>query len=198
MSSARASAPGTGSPARAGCRHREKAPAPRSLNRRRNFCACATQAPGSIAPATSRSRNIGIEIVQARAQPLEMERGAFDHGDQIGGRTRLLRVGEFDDPVRLQRARDRIDGGNGARVRRSGRNSRRAVAMRSPSTPCFERWRQRAPPACRLAPGRPRLGRASRHRRAQDRRPIARTAPDDRDWRRTGMRRRATAGHRSA
>ena len=69
--------------------------------------------------------NVRIEVAKSRAQPLEMKRGAFDHGDQIGGRARLFRAGELDHPVRLQCAGDHIDGGDRARVRRSGRNSRR-------------------------------------------------------------------------
>ena len=79
--------------------------------------------------------NVGIEVAKSRAQPLEMKRGAFDHGDQIGGRARLFRAGELDHPVRLQCAGDHIDGGDRARVRRSGRNSRRVWRCEALSRP---------------------------------------------------------------
>ena len=45
--------------------------------------------------------DVGIEIRGALAQPFEMKRGAFDHRDEIGGRTRLIGPGEFDDALSL-------------------------------------------------------------------------------------------------
>ena len=59
--------------------------------------------------------NVGIKIASARAEPFEMRGRGFNHGDQIGGRTRLIGSIEFDDAVSLQGARDPVDGGKCAR-----------------------------------------------------------------------------------
>ena len=56
-----------------------------SWNQRRNFCACTTQAAGTMAPAISRSRTAGSKSAARRAQPVEMERRAFGRGDEVGG-----------------------------------------------------------------------------------------------------------------
>ena len=112
--------------------------------------------------------NVGIEIARARAQPLEMQRRAFNHRDQIGGRTRLVGPRELDHPVRFQRPRNGIDGGEGAGVGGAGEIAAQSCDPQ-PRDPVTRALAIRRPQACRLAPGLCRRGRASRHRTAQDR-----------------------------
>ena len=140
--------------------------------------------------------DVGIEIAGARTQPFEMKRRAFDHRDEIGGRARHVGSGEFDDPIRIQRARNRVDRGKRARF-----GGAREIA----AEPCDARP---ATPSSRVGDtgvagtsacaGSCRHGQAWRHRRARDRRGNARAGPHGRGWRRTGIRRRGTTGHRSA
>ena len=83
--------------------------------------------------------NVGIEIRGALAQPFEMKRRAFDHRDEIGGRTRLIGLGEFDDALRLERASNGVDGEKCAWL--SG--AREIAAERCDTKPLnavFERW----------------------------------------------------------
>ena len=142
--------------------------------------------------------HVGIEIAGPLAQTIGMQRRALDHGDRIGGGARARGFGQFDRrasrpaPRRCARPPPR------PRRRRRARNSRRAARSRRPVAP----------------PSRPRQGRldgahglrgivgrpapASRRSSPRGRRPSARTARDDRGWRRTETCPRARAGRRSA
>ena len=55
-------------------------------------------------PATERAARwqrylADIENYATVPQPLEMQGRPFSHGDEMGGRTRLVRASEFDDPI---------------------------------------------------------------------------------------------------
>ena len=72
-----------------------------------------------MAPAIRRSRTSGSKSSARGPQPLEMQRRALDHGDEIGGRARPLRLGEFDGALGLQRGGDAVDRLEGRRLARS-------------------------------------------------------------------------------
>ena len=168
-----------------------------SRKRRRNFCACTTHAPGSIAPAMSRSRTSGSKSAARVCRRSKVQRRAFDHGDEIGRRARPRGLGEFDDPVRLQRAGDRVDRGESGRLAEA-RKIAAEPGDAKPATPSLRASAKLARPERPPAPDRPGRVQASRRRRAQDRRLSERRAEmiEARD-KRKGLR-RATGGRRSA
>ena len=144
----------------------------------------STNGAGIIAPAMQPVAHRRIEIVRTLAQPVEMQRGAFGGGDDIGRGAGARGFGDLDGARRAQRLGDAGDGFDAPPGRRCSGNSRRqsrsagrrcpARATASPARPaasCTRHPRGRAP--------------ASRHRPARDRRHCARTGRDDRGSRRT-------------
>ena len=77
---------------------------------RRNFCARSTSGAGIIAPASSRSRTAGSKSFGRRAQPIEMQRGAFGGGDHIGRGAGARGFRNFDRPGCAERLGDAGDG----------------------------------------------------------------------------------------
>ena len=138
-----------------------------------------------------------IEIVRPPAQPIEMQRGAFGGGDDIGGGAGARGFGNFDRARGAERLGDAGDG-----LDRFGENVVLEISAgngdpqgRRCPAPAAARPARRA--AC-CTPHRRRPAPASRHRPARDRRHCARTGRDDRSSPRTETSARATAGHRSA
>ena len=138
-----------------------------------------------------------IEIVRALAQAIEMQRGAFGRGDDVGRGAGAGGFGNFDRSGGAERLGDARDGFDGLRenilleiaagdaIRRPPRSPARAATSPARSAAsCRPHRRHRVP--------------ASRHRPARDRRRCARTGRDDRSLRQTETTARATAGHRSA
>ena len=171
------------------------AAAPRSRYQRRNFCACTTAAAGTSAPAISRSRTSGSKSSGRGAQPLQMQRGAFRRGDDIGGGCGRAAPPESRSLGRTQRR------GDGIHRRQSlGRGAGAEIsARRGNAQPGNARVAARRParPGDRRRPDRPDRDPASRHRPAPGRRRNAPTARDDPGWKRTENCRPATAARRS-
>ncbi len=77
--------------------------------RRRTFWACATQAAGTMAPASRRSRTAGSKSPLRVAQTLEVEGGALGRGDEIGGGAGPERAGQVDDRAGAERTGDGVE-----------------------------------------------------------------------------------------
>ena len=119
--------------------------------------------------------HVGIEIVRRVAQAVQMQRGAFGSGDDIGSGARPCGFGQFDLPHAPSAAGDAVQRGQRLRRRRPRGNSRRRRRCADPDdasravTDQLVRHRDRcrpdrADPALHGVVGQRQIGGAARQR----------------------------------